>query len=222
MGERCRMQDRIVGRDRIDVGVVAEARHQQIAMGEHGALRPARGAAGVEEPGGIVRRAPHEVHAGVPEHALPVGIARDHDPREARQILLQRRHGLGEIGADEGETRAGMIEDVAELLAVQLGVDRHGEEPGMPDREERLEIFRPVGHGDGDALAGRHAGDGEQRSCQRPHAGGPLAIGQADAGAPGHGGSVGEGLAVLLDPAGDVHRQSSPRWVAWRTPPDLS
>ncbi len=48
-----------------------------------------------------------------------------------------------------------MLENVAELGAVQLGVGRHRGQPGVPDAVEQFEIMRRVPGGDGDAVAGR-------------------------------------------------------------------
>jgi hypothetical protein len=46
-----------------------------------------------------------------------------------------------------------VLEDVAELGAVQLGVGGHGRETRMPDRVHRFEIFDAVPRDDGDAVA---------------------------------------------------------------------
>ena len=68
--------------------------------------------------------------------ALPI----DDQPLEARRRV--RRDLAVEPVGGEADARAGMLEDVAELGAVQLGIGRHRGEPGVPDRVERLEIVR--------------------------------------------------------------------------------
>ncbi len=54
----------------------------------------------------------------------------------------------------EAHARAGMLEDVAELAPVQLGVRRHRREAAVPDAVDGLEIFDAVLRDDRDAIAG--------------------------------------------------------------------
>src|SRR5262249_40603788 len=118
---------------------------------------------------------------------------------------------LGEVGAHEGEARAGMAEDVAELLPVQLRIDRHGEEAGVPDREQRLQVLGAIGHGDRDPFARRHTRQFRERASDRPYPRGPLSVGRVHARPNRYAGAVRESPTVAVDPGGDVHSQPLPR-----------
>ena len=60
--------------------------------------------------------------------------------------------GVESVGS-EANAGAGMLQNVAELAAVQFGVGRHRGEPRMPDAEHELDIIGAVLRRDGDALA---------------------------------------------------------------------
>ena len=49
------MEDRIAGRDAVDIREIGQGHRQKVAMGQHGALGTASRAAGVEQPGDVVR-----------------------------------------------------------------------------------------------------------------------------------------------------------------------
>ncbi len=208
--QRRRMQHGVAGRDRIDIGEISQAHRDQVAVGERGALGPAGGAAGIEEPGGVLRPALDQRGRLSGERAAPLGLAGDDEARELRQRAGQRRQRLGEIGADKAQPRAAMAEDVAELLAMQLGVDRHRHQPGMPDAEERLEIGGPVGHRDGDALARPIGGLARQHAGQRRGACGPLRVGRMHGFADRDRRTFGEASPVATEPGGEVHRPTPP------------
>ena len=72
---------------------------------------------------------------------------------------------VGAIGARQNQRRFGVADDVTELLAMKLGVHRHRNQPGVPDRKYRFEKFRPVGHGDRHALV--RPAQGAQTAGQR-------------------------------------------------------
>ena len=152
VAHRRRMQDRIAGRDRIDFSDVSEARLRKIAVREHRAFRAAGGAGGVKQPGEIVavaRRAGDRVG----REQIFVFAAADHDHALERFRRMRRDLGIEPFGG-KTNPRAGMLENVAKLRAMQLRIGRHGREARMPDGIERLEIIRAVLGGDGDAIAG--------------------------------------------------------------------
>ncbi|HRW18434.1 MAG TPA: hypothetical protein P5181_06275 [Dermatophilaceae bacterium] len=81
---------------------------------------------------------------------------------------------LGVLVVRDDESGAAVLEDVADLVSVQPGVDRHGAQAGVPHGIQGLEVCRPVAHDDCDSIALRDrevrdqsAGDGGDRlaSC---------------------------------------------------------
>ena len=146
MRHRRRMQHAIAGADRLDLGEIGERLRQHDAVGQHRALRAAGRAAGIEEPGEIVRRARHDVDAVAVIELPPLGAFGD-------DRAPVRRHVLGAIGTGEHQRSLGMADDVGELLAMEFGVHRHRDQAGVPDREQSFEKFRPVGHRDRNAIA---------------------------------------------------------------------
>ena len=109
------------------------------------------------------------------------------------------------VGVGDGHCGLAVLEDVADLVAVESGVDRHGNEAGVPDREQCLEILRPVAHHDGDAAARRQSEVvAKARSCcghpfreRCPVGVHPFAVGQRRV--------AGTQEAVALHPNGQVH-----------------
>ena len=149
------MQERTAGRDGIDLARIGEARRRQHAMGEHGALRPARGAGGVEQPRQIVAAARPRCDRIGGEQRFVVAAA-DHDQAFQRRRRVRRDLGIEPVGS-EADAGAGVLQNVAELAAVQFCVGRHRGEPRMPDAEHELDIIGAVLRRDGDTLAGLQA-----------------------------------------------------------------
>ena len=195
-------------RDRVDVGVVAEAHQQQVAVGERRALGPAGRAARVEQPGRIVRPAVDERRGRRRREPLPL-LAGCDDRRRERDVA-----GVLGVGHDDG--RPAVLEDEGDLVAVQAGVDRDGHEAGVPDGEQRLEVLGPVAHQDRHAVTGREAevvaqaggrgrGPGGERRPRRVHA---LAVRQ--------GRGVRPQATVARHPHGRVQRGRPECPAAWR------
>lgn len=175
-------------------------------MGEGGALRPAGGATGVEQPccvGGSVvdqsaRRSPYE--------SRPVGSGGHHG-------RLQGGHGADEcldiVGVflvGDHHARCAVVEDVGDLLSVQSCIHRYGYETRMPDGEQGLEVLRPVAHHDGNSVAGHEP---ELLAQPAGHSGGGACVGGpvgVHAAALGQGGMAGERAPVSFHPGGEVHR----------------
>jgi hypothetical protein len=76
---------------------------------------------------------------------------------------------------DETHPRAGLLEDVAEFGAVQLGVGRHRGQSRVPDRVQHFDIVRTVPGDDGDAVAGVQAETAE-RTGEPRHPAGHVAV----------------------------------------------
>ena len=104
-----------------------------------------------------------------------MAISRSSDLRRVRRDLAV------DAGRGKADARAGMLQDVAELGAVQLGIGRHGGEPGVPDAVEQFEIVGRILGGDGDAVAGRKPEPLAQRAGQPRGARGKFAVGRNDA-----------------------------------------
>ena len=104
-----------------------------------------------------------------------MAISRSSDCRRVRRDL-----GV-EAGRGKADARAGMLENVAELGAVQLGVGRHRGKPGVPDAVEQLEIVRRILGDDGDAVAGREPEPLAQGAGQPRRALGQFAVARDDA-----------------------------------------
>jgi hypothetical protein len=101
-----------------------------------------------------------------------------------------------------------MLEDVAELGTVQLGVGGHGRETRMPDRVHRLEIFDAVPCDDGDAVARFQLQPRAQRGSEAPGAHGECSVVEDHAPAERGGGEARVALARTFKPQCDVHRRA--------------
>ena len=164
---RRRVQDAIAGGDGVDIRKIAGGHDQQVAMGDHGALRLAGGAAGEEQPSHVVgidlgdRR-------GIAGHERLVLGRLDIDQTQA--FHGERRQRLGQVGGDQAQLRPRVRQDVFELARVQLGVDRHRHETGVPGGEHRLDVLRTIAHRQRDAIARHEAEASGELAGQRRHA----------------------------------------------------
>ena len=153
VGERRCMQHAIVGRDLVEIGEVAQRHHQQVAVGDGGTLGPARGAAGVEEPGGVVGAGCGGAFRVVPQHGTPVVRARHQQRSKARHLAAHALDPVCVALVGDAEPGSRVAQDVGDLARMQLGVDRDRDQARVPDAEERLQIVRPVRHEDRHPLA---------------------------------------------------------------------
>ena len=176
-------------------------------MGQHGALRPAGGAAGVEQPGEVVRPALDGGRDRLVLEERGVSRAADDDEPLERRRRVRGKIAL-ELGRGEAELCAGVLEHVAELGPMQLRVRRHGRKARPPQAVEDLDVFRAVLGDDGDALARREAELSAQRRGEARGPRGKLGIGANDAAAVTDGGAVRVGFARALEPKRDVHGPS--------------
>ncbi len=164
------VQDGVARRHRIDLAAIGQTRSHEIVVREHGALRPPGGARGVEQPGQIVARACNERRRIGGKQRLVAGAA-DGDQVFERFGRVRRDVGIEALGG-KADARARLLQDVAELGAVQLGIGRHRGEPCVPDAVKQFEIMMRILGGDGDPLAGRQAellaqGAGQPRGACR-------------------------------------------------------
>ena len=109
------------------------------------------------------------------------------------------------VGVGHDDRRLAVLEDVTDLVAVETSVDRHGDETGVPDGEQRLEVLGLVAHHDGHPVTRRQAEVVAQASSRAGHPRGERAPGGVDALALSHRRVVGSLTAVALHPDGQVH-----------------
>jgi hypothetical protein len=128
MRHRRGVQNTNAGADRLDFGEVGQRLRHHDAMRQHGAFGPAGGAAGVEQPGEIAGLARHDVDPVTLTKLPPFGAA-------GRDRTAVRCDIVGAIGTCQDERRFRVADNVTELLAMELGVHRHRDKPGVPDGE---------------------------------------------------------------------------------------
>jgi len=203
------VKDAIARPNRLDLGKVSERLRHHDAVGQHGTFRPARRAAGVKKPGKIAGAARHHVDALALEKLSPLA-------RAGRDGAAVRRDVVGPIRACERQRRFRVADDVAELIAVELGIHRHGDQAGVPDRKQRFEKFRPVGHGDRNAIVG--LAQGAQVARERARARRPLPISRVGRAAAGDRRTIRRGAPPFLDPGRQIHRTLPALFTvrAWR------
>ena len=175
-------------------------------MRERGSLGPSGGAARVEQPGRVLRPPVGEPGRRRRREPVPPLTGRDHGRLERGDGADQRLDVAGVVGIGHGDGRLAVFEDVGDLIAVKAGVDRHGHEAGVPDREQRLEVLRPVAHHDRYPVPGRQAEVIAQAGGCAGRPGGELAPAGVDAIALRQRRVVGPPAGVALDPRCRVNR----------------
>src|SRR5260370_21147360 len=98
-----------------------------------------------------------------------------------------------------------MLENITEFRCGQLGIGRHGGEPGMPDGVEHIEIINAILRGDDDPIAGRKVKLVAQRSGKSGGALRKLAITARHAIAAARGGLAGMAPAGTFEPKREIH-----------------
>ena len=152
MRHRRGVDDGIARSDLIDVGEIIEQRRHQVAQGQGHALGPPRGAAGIEQPGGIAGGARRDGDSRRrAESGVAGSIGVDHLLQRAAGQPGQRRV---KFAAGEAQPRAAVGEDEFEFLGVQLGVDRHHHQTRVPAGEHQFEVSRAVLHHQRDPVVG--------------------------------------------------------------------
>ena len=109
------------------------------------------------------------------------------------------------VGIGHDGRRPAVLEDVGDLVPMEASVDGHGDQAGVPNRDQGLEVLRPVAHQDGDPVPGRQAELIAQaaRGARRP--GGELSPAGVEAFAVRQSRCVRQSAGVTFDPRGQVH-----------------
>ena len=162
--ERRGVQDRIAGKQPVDVGVIRLGCKQKVAVREHCALGHTGCSTGIEEPCRIV--GPHFSRTGARIQVQRVELLRVH----AHHI-----DALG-IAIAKARLRAGIFKDPGKLARMQFRVYGYCDQSRVPDGEKDLEILGAVLHVDRDALAGLQSKPGAQSFRELRHAACKLTI----------------------------------------------
>src|SRR5215831_7724799 len=181
-------------------------------MRDHHALRTTRRAARIEEPCKVIGQGGRDSRRCVlcGETSVFAAAGDDH-ALECWQRLRERSNRFREVGRDEADARAGIVEDVLGLLRMELGVDRDGGETRPPRRPQELDILRAVFHEQRDAVAGYKAkpparcrGEGAAAARER-------AVVRDDPLAERNRGAVGEDAGRAGEQMSEVHPLILPR-----------
>jgi hypothetical protein len=205
------MQHAIGFSEIVDVGIIAKHHRGERPMCQRGALGLSGGAAGVEQPGGVLGLDRLQIERIAREQQLVLGLFDANYPIERRDFIDQRRKRLGEIRCRKADPRTGIFQNIGELPRVQLRVDRHGTEPRVPGGIHDLQILRAILHRQTDAIARL---DPRQRTKARGETGHAIEearIIDVEVGADGNGGSFRKCARGGDKKAGDVHGVSYPR-----------
>ena len=124
-------------------------------MREHHALRPAGGAAGVEQPRRIGRRNSHRLgECIVAEQARVFRIAEfDHAFERGTSDRARCKFGPPMV-IHKYPARRAMPEDVRKFVGVQLAVDRYDAQTCVPAGENHFDVFDAIPGDDGDTITG--------------------------------------------------------------------
>ena len=179
-------------------------------MGEGCALRSAGRSAGEEQPGGIVGTTIGQRNRRGRHKSIPLVAGCDHHlhRRRVRGALdLGESFDIGCVfGIGDNHRRSARLHDVGHLGRMKSGVHRNCNQPGVPDGEQRFEIFGSVAHQDRHSVTRRKtqfvakaSGGGRHPSGERRPVGVHcVAVGQS--------GGLGATSSVPLNPNCQVHR----------------
>ena len=167
MRHRRRMQQRLARRQRIDLAEIVQRHGAQIAMAEDCSFRSAGGAAGIEDPRRVGPCHRGDRHAVAARHLLVlcgadlddggIGCAR-------RRLCLRCRRR--QVSRDEHDRGTAIVENEGDLARMQLGVDRHRHQAGMPARIKADDVIGHVFHQQRDPAARRKREAPPQRGRQ--------------------------------------------------------
>ena len=204
------MQERIAGHDRINLGRVGMAGPVEHAVRQHRALGAPRGAGRVEQPGEIVSLSQGD-RRGIGLEQFRIFRAADGDEAiEARRrvccdLRVDARRGEANLGAR-------MLQDVAELRAVQLGICGHSHKAGMPGGIEDVEIINGIVRGNPDALTRLEAKAGAQCAGKPRDAPGKLSVAAHHPRAQADGRQTGMAQPCALEPQRQIHCATPSRY----------
>ena len=151
------VDDGVVDVDRVDVDEIGQPHRHQVALRQHHALGPTGGAAGVEQPGQIVRSALGR------RRGAPVGQRREQCiglDRLDIDLALQpgERHPAPRRCVTKAQRACASPMIHSSLGRVQLGIHRHHRQPGPPGAPQDFEVARVVVHEEHDPVAALQAG----------------------------------------------------------------
>jgi hypothetical protein len=112
----------------VDIGVVALAHKEQIAVGQHRTLG-ASGRPGCIEQPGIVRQLPRIAGERFPEQPVILGAARRDDAVEAGDRASKRCQRFGQRQGRDQQARTGILGNKFDLARMKPGVCRHPHSP---------------------------------------------------------------------------------------------
>ena len=210
MRQRRGVEDAVLRHHRVDVGEVAECRHQQVAVRERGSLGPSGRAAGVEQPGRVLRLPANERFRRRHRQPVPPLTGRDHGRLERSDGTHQRFDVAGMVGIGQDDGRLAVFQDVGDLVPVEASVDRHGHQTGVPDGKQGLEVLGPIAHHDGDPISRTQTEVMAQAGGRAGRPGRELAPAGVNPLAICHCRSVGLPAGVTLHPHRRVHRTVRP------------
>ena len=156
MRHGCAVDNRVAWVDGVHVDKIGQAHGHQVAMAEHHALGLARGSAGIEQPGQVLRSACRDRRRWQGEQRFVVGA-------QGIDGAIGRVQALAHVRCDERPACLRVVKDPLRLAQVQLGVHRDHRESGPPGAVHKLEIGRMVAHVQRNAIAGLQAGGPERR-----------------------------------------------------------
>ncbi len=175
------MQDCVPGRDGLDIGEKAKTHCLQVAMREHRALRSASRATGVEQPCRIGAGDGLGRVAGGAGKKPSIIFAAELDDAFQRGCLTRcRAECCSAGGVGECPPRARMLHHVGELERMELAVDRHRTQSGVPARKQCFNIFSAVARHQRRAITDAQAG-AEERARQPGHTRGERTVAMAHA-----------------------------------------
>jgi len=184
------VDETVVGPKKIDIGEIAHCHHRQIAVTEHSALGPARGAAGIEYPGRRVAVGLSQGRNIAAVERLAIGLADYIKP--GTQIAHMRGEFRRHVRRRETQARLRVFHHVGNFPPMQPRIHGNGAKPRMPNGKQYFEVFGAICHGQRHAGAGRNAGQGAQIARDSRHAPRHLAVGAIWRGADGNRRTIGE------------------------------
>jgi len=148
--------------ERVDVGIIAMAHKEQVAVAEHCAFGSASRPARVEKPRPVCRCGVDRLHrrAAREESGVIRGRRRD-DPGQCRDRLLERGKSARQLEGCNHEAGARVAGNMLDFARMQSGIDRNCAEARSPAGEHHFKELGAVLHAQHDTVAGFETAGGE-------------------------------------------------------------
>ena len=185
--------------EHVDVGVIAMAHKQQIAVAQHRTFGSAGRSARVKQPRPVGCRPIDRQHrGGLPQQGGVLAAACRDDRRQGRDRSFERCEAAREVRGGDQQSGAAIAGNMLHFPDMQPGVDRHCAQARRPAGEHDLEELGAILHAQNDPVAGFETARGET-ARQLGNAAGKFAVspGVRIVGDRGH----------LGQPAGDIKQQ---------------